>query len=502
VSSSDPVITVLQRRESYRDWYTEHRDPIWHDRLLWQAQAFRHMVHLLPGETILEIGAGDGRFTEALVAVSRGRNPICSARFGTNQGAAAGPVESLTLDTFPGALAGRQFTYVVMQNILDHEVAGAVLAGIYELLAPGGRVVLFESNPWNPVFAIRNTLMGWFGKPRPQWLINRTDLYEQISEVGFIRVSAQFTDFVYWPLTGRLCRLMRNASVLLENMAFVRALAGRILVHAQKPPRDLKRTPVSLAGHDALRGKVSVVVPCYNEEMNIPPLVAGLKAFYDDYIHQIVLVDDNSKDGTRDVIRRLAEEDPRVTLVARTPPNGVGRAISEGYAAATGEYILSMDCDFQHLLPELEDMFDAIAEGFDAAVGSRFSRHSLLINYPFGKILANRGFHVLFSIMFRMARRDLTNNLKLMRTELARAMELKEAWFAVNAETGLQLALMDCRLKEVPISWINRTFDMGQSTFRVLKVGGGYARVLWRLFMKTKFGTRKLPTPDLGQSAP
>ena len=497
MTASDPILDILRRREDYRDWYTETRDPIWRDRLLWQAQAFRHMVHLLPGETILEIGAGNGRFTEALRAVSRGRNPICSARFSDADAEAAENVEVVTLDGFPGALAGRQYNYIVLQNILDREAAGAVLAGIYDLLAPGGRVVFFESNPWNPVFVLRNTLLSWFGRPRPQWLINRTDLYEQISEVGFIRVSAQFTDFVYWPLTGVMCRLMRNASVLLENMPGVRSLAGRILVHAQKPPRDLRREPVSLAGHAALKGQVSVVVPCYNEEMNIPPLVAGLKAFYDDYIHQIVLVDDNSTDGTREVIQRLSKEDPRVTLVARTPPNGVGHAIREGYEAATGDYILSMDCDFQHLLPELEDMFDAIAEGFDGAVGSRFSRHSLLINYPFGKILANRGFHVLFSLAFRTARRDLTNNLKLMRTELARAMELKEPWFAVNAETGLQLALMDCRLKEVPISWINRTFDMGQSTFRVLKVGGGYARVLWRLFKQTRMGTRKLDTPKL-----
>ena len=496
--SDSAIVDILHRRETYRDWYTENRDPIWADRLIWQAQAFRHMVHLLPGEPILELGAGKGSFSKTLAKISKGRNPICSVRFSSeDKNDPIEGVEAVSIDAFPGPLAGRQFSYVVLQNILDQQVAGAVLAGIYNLLAPGGRVIFFESNPWNPVFIARNALLSWFRKPRPQWLINRTDLYEQISEIGFVRVSAQYTDFVYWPLTGRLCRVMRNASVLLENMPMVRALAGRILVHAQKPPRDLKRPSISLATHDLLKNKVSVVVPCYNEEMNIPPLVAGLKAYYDGYIHQIILVDDNSTDQTRAVIEQLAEKDHRITLIARTPPNGVGRAIREGYAAATGAYVLSMDCDFQHLLPELEDMFDAIVDGSDAAVGSRFSRHSLLINYPFGKILANRGFHVLFSLIFRTARRDLTNNLKLMRSELAHAMVLKEPWFAVNAETGLQLALMDCQLKEVPVSWVNRTFDMGQSTFRVLKAGGGYARVLWRLFCETRFGTNKIETPDL-----
>ena len=66
----------------------------------------------------------------------------------------------------------------------------------------------------------------------------------------------------------------------------------------------------------------------------------------------------------------------------------------DGYAAASGRWVMSMDCDFQHLLPEMEDMFDAAAEGADVVFGSRFSRRSVMINYPFGKILANRSFHV------------------------------------------------------------------------------------------------------------
>ena len=242
------VIDVLRRRETYRDWYIENRDPIWADRLTWQAQAFRHLVHLLPGEVILEIGGGKGHFTRALAAVAKGRNPICSI-FCTpgDNGELIDSVEIILIDEFPGPLERRQFNYVVLQNILDQEIAGAVLSGIYDLLAPGGRVVFFESNPWNPLFILRNVVFSWCGKPQPQWLINRTDIYEQISEIGFVRVSARYTDFVYWPLTGAMCRVMRNVSILLENMPLVRSLAGRIFVHAQKPPRDLPRAPVGLA---------------------------------------------------------------------------------------------------------------------------------------------------------------------------------------------------------------------------------------------------------------
>jgi glycosyltransferase involved in cell wall biosynthesis len=166
----------------------------------------------------------------------------------------------------------------------------------------------------------------------------------------------------------------------------------------------------------------------------------------------------------------------------------VGRALADGYRAATGEWVLSMDCDFQHLLPEVRDLFDAAVEGYDVAVGSRFSRHSVLLNYPFQKIVANRGFHLLAQLVLRRRFRDLTNNLKLMRREIAERLQLIQPGFAVNAETGLQPLLMGCKVKEVPISWINRTPDMGVSSFHLARVGGGYWQVLLHLWLKTAFG--------------
>ncbi len=87
--------------------------------------------------------------------------------------------------------------------------------------------------------------------------------------------------------------------------------------------------------------------------------------------------------------------------------------------------------------------------------------------------------------------RDVTNNLKLMRGDLAKQLVISEPWFAANAEIGLQLALLGGTVREVPISWINRTFDMGQSSFKVLESGAGYARVLWRFARATRFGSRR-----------
>jgi glycosyltransferase involved in cell wall biosynthesis len=209
---------------------------------------------------------------------------------------------------------------------------------------------------------------------------------------------------------------------------------------------------------------------------------------YRDYIHEIILVDDNSTDQTARIIRQISDEEGVVRGVFRLPPNGVGRALADGYGAATGRYVLSLDCDFVHLLPEIRDLFDSAAEGHDIVIGSRFSRHSVLLNYPVQKIVANRAFHVLARLALRKKFRDLTNNLKLLKIEVVRALRLSEPHFAVNAETGLRPLLMGFTVSEVPISWINRTDNMGVSSFRLAKVGGGYWRVLIRLAIKTRFG--------------
>ena len=123
--------------------------------------------------------------------------------------------------------------------------------------------------------------------------------------------------------------------------------------------------------------------------------------YYGEYVHEIIPVNDGSNDRTGEVIAKLAENDKRVKPLHRLPPNGVGLAIADGLAAATGRYVLTMDCDFQHLLPEFRDLLDQVAEGYDVVIGSRFSRHSVLLNYPFLKIFANRAFHALAMLLFR-----------------------------------------------------------------------------------------------------
>jgi SAM-dependent methyltransferase len=483
--------SILTTREKYREWYLTHRDPIAQDRMLWRAQSFRHMIHLLPGQSILELACGRGIFTRQLAFVSRGENPITAVTFISDSKRPPdlpASVDFIIASALPDLLKGRRFDFVVAIDILDRRNCASVLKDIYAVLNPGGKVIFYQSNPWNIVLKLRRLLGVLFGRRDPRSLLGRPKLYELISEVGFIGVFAAYNDFVYAPLTRRLIWLLRNLSIILENTPGVQTLAGSILVHAQKPPHLTESFKTSLCDHGQFRHAISVVIPCHNEVMNIEPMVTRLDDLFAEYIHEIILVDDCSTDGTAEVIKRLAGQNSRIKPVLRLPPNGVGRAISDGYRIATGQYILSMDCDFQHLLPEVRDLFDAAAEGYDVVVGSRFSRNSVLLNYPLQRILANRGFHLLAQLILLRRFRDLTNNLKLIRREVVESLHLMEPGFAVNAETGLQPLVMGCKIKEIPISWINRASDMGTSSFGLMQVSAGYVRVLWRLLLKRIFG--------------
>jgi SAM-dependent methyltransferase len=470
-------------------------------RIWWRGCTARHMFHILPGETILDLACGSGTLTHALAGVTRGECPITAATFDVSNDLAQlhamhPSVEVVRLTGFAGELDGRQFDYVVASNVLEHCSAASLLTEIQKLLQPGGRLLFFETNPWNPVFRLRKTLgrvLPFLRRGDERTIHNQVQLYELLSELGFVSIGATCYDFLYPPIPRWSLPLIRPLSLVMENTPGVKLLAGTILLNAQKPPRGLPRPPVRMTEHCVLHDGVSVVVPCYNEEMNLGPLVEGLLKHYDEYIHEIVLVDDNSRDRSRQVILDLAAFDPRVRPLFRKPPNGVGRAISDGMKAATGRYVLTMDCDFLHILPELREMFDEAAGGADVVLGSRFSRSSVLVNYPLQKILCNRSFHLLLNLIFRRTMRDVTNNLKLMRRDVVENLDLEAAWFAANAETGLKPILMGYDVRPVAISWINRTPEMGQSSFSLLKNGLGYIKTLASLAWRTRFGARPLP---------
>jgi dolichol-phosphate mannosyltransferase len=147
--SNRSLVETLAMRERHRDWYLRNRDPIATDRMRWRAHAFRQLVHLLPGQRILELGCGEGAFTRQLLFVSRGENPITAVTFEPD--ASPSPhspaVTRIAVSSLPGPLAGKQFDLIVGMDLLDQRTSSEMLQHAHELLSPGGEVVFFESNP-------------------------------------------------------------------------------------------------------------------------------------------------------------------------------------------------------------------------------------------------------------------------------------------------------------------------------------------------------------------
>jgi 2-polyprenyl-3-methyl-5-hydroxy-6-metoxy-1,4-benzoquinol methylase/glycosyltransferase involved in cell wall biosynthesis len=465
-------------------------------KLRWRAIAVRHCFHVLPGETILELGAGSGLWTEHLTDVLRGENPIVATVFNDDFAAAAAARKLPNLRfqkvTDLADLPAESFDYVVGTAILCHDLYAQNLQAIHRLLKPGGQILFFEANYWNPQAIVKSALPGrWTGQSSCHAALRKYELMRMASQQGFIDIDVIPYDIIH-PLVLRFAiPALRSLAFVVEHAPLIKEMCGTLYIRAQKPGNEAgRRESVNLANHRDLYGSTSFVVPCRNEEMNIGRLVDALVRYYGPYVHEIVIVNDNSTDRTAEVTREIARREPRVKLVDRELPGGVGRALRDGYAAATGQYIFTMDCDFVQILPEFRDLFDAVARGRDGAIGSRFSHDSLLINYPFFKIFCNRSFHLLANILLPVRMRDISNNLKLYKSEILKTIGIDQPHFAANVETGLKPLLAGYDIEEVPISWIDRTIDMGSSSFRIANVAPSYfmalAGIVWKSWRERK----------------
>ena len=468
-------------------------------KLRWRALAVRHSFHVLPGETILELGAGTGLWTEHLVSVLRGQNHITAAVFNEDFADAAKKlpnVDYVHVTDLRNAFPDGSFDYIIGTGILCHDLYAQNLQVLFRLLKPGGQILFFEANYWNPQVALKNFIrpLGlWAGNAECQVGLRKYILMKVASQQGFVDIDIIPYDIVHPRTPLFLLRALKSLAFLLEHAPGIKDLCGALYIWAKKPGGEkVHRSMTSLAEHVPLFGSTSFVVPCHNEEMNVGPIVDSILHFYGPYVHEILIVNDNSADRTAEVTRQIAKGEPRVKLVDRLPPNGVGRALRDGYAAATGDYVLTMDCDFEQIMPEFRDLFDAVARGHDGAIGSRFSHESLLINYPFLKIVCNRGFHLIANILLPVHMRDVSNNLKLYRAEIFKTLEIDQPGFAANAETGLKPLLSGYDICEVPISWINRTIDMGTSSFRIRRVAPGYLGALMQVVVKAWRDRQKL----------
>ena len=486
MSSLDTILASRERREDCLR--VKHLGSMWL-KMHWRALAVKHSLHIVPGERILHVGAGAGAWSEEVSTVLRGENPITGAVFARELLKEAESRTSHNLTFVDGAklddcVPRASFDYIIGSSVLWHEQFVEFLVRLRPFLKPGGQILFFDSNlnfPGRRLVKALNVFDDDRFRASPE------DVLHAFSHLGFTHVDIVPYDLLPVQLGAKALRLLQAKTLPFEHASLLKRFCTSNYVSARLPGPPRTNLP-NLAEHRDLVGAVSVVIPCRNEAQNLPGLINRLLCCYGPYIHEIVIVNDNSTDDTRPLVERLRENEPRIRLINRTPPGGVGRALKDGYQAATGRYILSMDCDFVEIIPEFRGLFDAIVNGYDGAIGSRFSHDSVLLNYPFTKMICNRALHILIKLFLRDVR-DVTNNLKLYKSDILKNLKIESPHFSANLETGLKPMLVGYRIKEVPCSWIDRTVEMGTSSFYIRRVGMDYARTLLRIW-KTAPGSR------------
>jgi dolichol-phosphate mannosyltransferase len=210
-------------------------------------------------------------------------------------------------------------------------------------------------------------------------------------------------------------------------------------------------------------GPVWVIVPTYDERPNLVPLVAAVHSALEGHAsdHSILVVDDNSPDGTGAVADRLAASDARVRVLHRAAKRGLGRAYIAGfrYALAGGAaLVIEMDADFSHDPADLPKLIDA-ARGADLVIGSRYVPGGGVRNWGSVRRLVSRGGCLYARTVLSVDIRDLTGGFKCFRREVLETLDLETVraeGYAFQVELTYRALEAGFRVKEVPIVFSER----------------------------------------------
>ncbi len=202
-----------------------------------------------------------------------------------------------------------------------------------------------------------------------------------------------------------------------------------------------------------------VCLPTYNERANLEPMLRALEPLG---VH-VLVVDDNSPDGTGEIADRLAEELDFVSVLHRPRKEGLGPAYVAGFRRALAddaEYVLEMDCDFSHDPADVLRLVHACDDGADVALGSRYVQGGGTENWGRGRRLVSTGGSWYARTLLGVDVRDLTGGFKCYRRQVLEAMDLdaiRSKGYAFQIETTYRAIRLGFGVVEVPILFADRT---------------------------------------------
>lgn len=237
-----------------------------------------------------------------------------------------------------------------------------------------------------------------------------------------------------------------------------------------------------------------VIIPTYNEKENIENIIRAIFSLEKKF--HILVIEDNSPDGTADIVKRLQKEFPdSLFMVERKGKLGLGTAYIAGFKwglAHEYDYIFEMDADFSHNPKDLPRLYHACAvEHADLAIGSRYISGVNVVNWPMGRVLMSYFASRYVRFITGIPVQDTTAGFKCYRRQVLEAIDLDKIHFkgyAFQIEMKFTTYKLGFKIKEVPVIFINREFGtskmsgdiFGEALFGVIKLK------IWSIFKKYK----------------
>lgn len=234
-----------------------------------------------------------------------------------------------------------------------------------------------------------------------------------------------------------------------------------------------------------------VIIPTYKEKENIERMIRKVFSLPKDF--NILVVDDNSPDGTAEIVRKLLPEfEGRLFLETRKGKLGLGTAYIFGFKWALQrdyQYIFEMDADFSHNPENLLALYKTCAiEGFDLAIGSRYIDGVNVVNWPMGRVLMSYFASSYVRIITGMGIRDTTAGFKCYKREVLKAIDLDKIQFvgyAFQIEMKFLAWKLGFRIKEVSIIFMDRTEGTSKMSKGIFKEAVlGVIKLRWQSFFR------------------
>ena len=235
--------------------------------------------------------------------------------------------------------------------------------------------------------------------------------------------------------------------------------------------------------------KLSVVIPAYNEAESLPETIGQLAtALQQAQIdHEILVVNDNSKDNTFEVLKDLHKKYPELNFVTNRGPNGFGYAVRFGLEKFNGDCVAVMMADLSDSPHDLIKFYTAMMEGnYDCVFGSRFIKGGKLVDYPFLKKIINRTANFIIRLVMHIKYNDTTNAFKLYKRHTIEGIKpFLSPHFNLTIELPLKAIIRGYSYTVIPNSWTNRKY--GKSNLKIREMGSRYFFILMYCFIEKYF---------------